>query len=138
MHNIQLAFVCVIVAAFQGGLKETGKQYLHGFGALFGSLLLGNLVGACWWRPSHRRSCIESLTDGFLHIIKLSIVYSWSSFHHRNDPKKTFICCCCSVLDLPSCSSESTMVRKYLMARFESFILLLFPCIALLVMFCIP
>ena len=68
MHNIQLAFVCVIIAAFQGGLKETGKQYLHGFGALFGSLLLGNLVGACWWRPSHRRSCIESLTDGFLHI----------------------------------------------------------------------
>ena len=33
MRNIQLAFFSVIIAAFQGGLKETGKPYLHGFGA---------------------------------------------------------------------------------------------------------
>ena len=41
MQNIQLAFVCVIIAAFQGGLKETGKQYLHGFG--------GPGYLAIWW-----------------------------------------------------------------------------------------
>ena len=33
MRNIQLAFFFVMIAAFQGGLKETGKPYLHGFGA---------------------------------------------------------------------------------------------------------
>ncbi|KAL7557570.1 hypothetical protein ACA910_010237 [Epithemia clementina (nom. ined.)] len=32
MRNIQLAFFSVVIAAFQGGLKETGKPYLHGFG----------------------------------------------------------------------------------------------------------
>ena len=75
---------------------------------------LGPCYLAIWWQHAGGSHPTEDpalrVTDGFLHVIKLSIVYSWSSFHHRNDPKKTFICCCCSVLDLPSCSSESTMV----------------------------
>jgi len=31
MRNMQLAFFSVVIALFQGGLKDTGKSYLHGF-----------------------------------------------------------------------------------------------------------
>lgn len=32
MRNMQLAFFSVVIATFQGGFKDTGKPYLHGFG----------------------------------------------------------------------------------------------------------